>query len=249
LDLLFFTTDSLLETHEQHAMEASERTYNIELPIKEYAHVALANVARVPQMSIANDDRASQVMLRQQRLDTVDSHPSGIYTARRTITLEQDKSQMIKVDLYMANAAVALILDSVDASVVDTRVYLHGMADGMMLRDSSYVTDSDPYIRTHKLTFGTRAAAAYRLCHYGVCFPSAGNTAGTPCWSIEVYATLADGTVTRSVMQINSPLQAGQLEVVRGTLNAQGIIQTAMTEASITVSLDWKSGSSYTPTM
>ena len=55
------------------------------------------------------------------------------------------------------------------------------------------------------------------VCFSCVTFPSRDGTreGEEELWYFDVYTTLTDGSVTRTVLGVSKPLQAGQLEIIR----------------------------------
>jgi hypothetical protein len=86
-------------------------------------------------------------------------------------------------------------------------------------------------------------------------------------WTINLYATLADGTVTRNEIYIGKPLESSQLMIVKGWLTANGSFMNTpphppyipgpdpefpeqpsdSTVVGVTVMLNWTEGMSQTP--
>jgi hypothetical protein len=51
--------------------------------------------------------------------------------------------------------------------------------------------------------------------------------------------------VTKSVLDVKEPLQAGQIKVVKAQLQADGSLQPVSAEVGVSITLDWKEGGSY----
>ena len=73
-------------------------------------------------------------------------------------------------------------------------------------------------------------------------------------WEFRVYVprpdlskTRAAGSITETVLRLNMPLRAGELKIIKGRLNADGHIVPDTPEVGVSVTLDWKPGSTYTP--
>ena len=242
VNLAFYDTDDQLEKHEIEQMNANQASYTIYLPVKEYTHLALANIANAGSVSLDGYDHASTSTLVQAKGDTIDSHSTGLFTARQKMEVLADQDQDFLIPLYMANSAAAIVIDTAGYRVRDVRTYINKVGDSFALRDSTYTYSSNTVIRMNdvQLPESTR-----KVCRYGVCFPSSDEGG----WEIRCYVTLEDGTVTENILTVSTPLQAGQLKILTVKLTDQGVIEVTTTEASVSVTLDWKQGGTYEPTM
>ena len=92
IDLSFYDTagDSARLHHEQHVMDASQQSYTIQLPKRDYMHLALANVRDNQQVTLEGDDRCHQSSLSQAAsADTISPHNTGLFTARQPISVRE----------------------------------------------------------------------------------------------------------------------------------------------------------------
>lgn len=80
---------------------------------------------------------------------------------------------------------------------------------------------------------------------------------GQDIWQYECYVTMADGTVsgintdgssiTKTTLTIRHPLRGGQLKLLRGYIDDQGVIRLYDTTVGVDVDLKWHSGGTFNP--
>lgn len=240
VNLSFYDNDDQLEKKEVQQMNANQASYTIYLPVKEYNHLALANIAGANSVTLQGDDHGTTSRLVQQRGDTVNSHATGLFTARQTIDVQANQDQDFLVPLYMANSAAAIVIDTTGYHVREIRTYISNVADGFAMNDSTYSYDSNnTVIRMNDVP----VAGTKKVCHYGVCFPSSDEGK----WQVHCYVTLDDGTVTENILTVNTPLQAGQLKIINVKLGNKGVFEIITSDVGATVTLNWKPGGTYNP--
>lgn len=262
VDLSFYDTagDEARLEHLDVVMDGSQSSYSLFIPARPYTHLCVANLEAEPFVSLEADGlcKTSRLVQHPAVKDTVSAHTTGIFTARTQMDIQVGIDQHFDVSLYMVNAATALVLDMSDApNLKDLRVYLRGMADGFMLADSTYTFNSDPVIRTTLLPV---EAGSTERCYVSTHFPSRDvdvpNTkmiididdpdgekrSDVVLWYWEVYATLSDGTTTKSVLGCYNPLHAAQLKVVKGVVHQDGSTETTDKTMGVSVTLNWESG-------
>lgn len=83
VDLSFYDTEGNLGRlqHDQHIMDANQQSYTINLPKRQYKHLAVANVLNNSVVSLLQDDFCRTSQLGQTTRDTIDSHTTGLFTA------------------------------------------------------------------------------------------------------------------------------------------------------------------------
>lgn len=261
VDLSFYDTDNEQErlSHDQHVMDASERSYTLYLPMREYMHLAVANLKDNQVVALRDDERCptAQLALKSEKRDTIDSHATGLFTARQPMEVLGGVDQTFHVKLYMANAAAALVIDPRGHSYKDLRVYTTGFATQFLINDSTYTfAEQSPVVRTARLdTEGSD------LCFCSVNYPSpdeesmrtvierdfGDEESDKVFWQFRIYATETDGTVTETLLDLHEPLNAGQLKIIKGWMSSEGAIETNSQEVTATVTLDWKEGGQYNP--
>jgi hypothetical protein len=262
VDLSFYDThgDSLRLQHDEHIMDANQASYTLNLPMREYMHLAVANVVDNHLVDLVNDERCHHSTLHQGVPDTISSHTTGLFTARQEMEVLEGVNQNFSVHLYMANCAAALVIDTQGYDVSGIQVYSTGFASGFFLCDSSYVySDRPPIVRTTKIAT-TDDAQEMAFC--SVNFPSR-DVAKTrtviettepfitpysdeALWEFRVYVpskgTRQEDTYTETKLFIREPLRAGQLKIVKCHVTENGVIVPDNPEVSTSVTLDWKEG-------
>lgn len=259
VDLSFYDTDNDQErlSHDQHVMNASEKSYTLYLPMREYMHLAVANIQDNHVIDLQADDycRTSQLALATAKKDTIDSHNTGLFTARQPMTVLEGVDQTFNVKLYMANCAAALVIDSRGYDYRDIKVYSTGFATDFLINDSVYAfADKSPIVRTTKLD--TEGAS---LCFCSVNFPTKEKVAAMRTvieteepfedeesaqtfWQFRCYLTKTDGTITESILSVREVLRAGQFRIIRAYIGNDGEIQTSDPTVGVSVTLDWNDG-------
>ena len=154
VDLSFYDTQGNQPRlqHDQHIMDANQQSYTINLPKRQYKHLAVANVLNNSVVSLLQDDfcRTSQLGLTTR--DTIDSHTTGLFTARLPMNVLEGVDQQFKVNLYMVNCAAALVIDPRKQDVSNIRVYSTGFASQFNINDSTYTFAApSPIVRTAEL--------------------------------------------------------------------------------------------------
>lgn len=254
VDLSFYDVygDSLNLHNERHIMDATQSSYTLFIPVRKYMHIAIANIDNNGEVGVEEEDRCHRSHLVQAVRDTVDSHITGIFTARLPMDIKEGEDQQFNVMLYMANCASALVLDTLGSHIKDIKVYASGFATGFNLADSTYRFGYTPIVRANKIPV---EGAGAPLCYTIVTFPSrdvpgtkttiesedafASETAEKPLWRYRVYCTLGDGTVTETILGVKLPLQAGQLKVIKGTIIENGACVPRPPYVGALVTLDW----------
>lgn len=248
VDLSFYDTegDSVRLRHEDHVMDANQASYTLNLPTHDYMHLAVANLDDNEQVELVGDERCHQAQLRQVPGDTINSHATGLFTARQQMNVNNGENQQFDVHLYMANSAVALVIEPDGFTADGVQVYCTGFATGFSVCDSVYhFSEPSPIVRTTRLT-NTRNDL---LCYAAVTFPSRQEPSadGKPFWEFRVYVPKPDGTVTENIIGVYEPLLPGELKIVKVKLTADGSVQSSSPEVGVSVTLDWKPGGTYYP--
>ena len=258
VDLLFYDTEepqALLRSMSE-TMNSASNTYAISMPVRSYMHAAIANVKVSEKVQIADSDRFPPLRLEHRKEgDYYTPQRSGIFTVRRRLDVGEKANQRFRIKLGMANSATALILDTGKAThVTDLRVVVNGMSTAFNVADSVYVYDDTAVFSTEEFSTG------YKHCFAAVHFPShdavdeedEDDTKATEyddddnlerkTWRWYVYATLDDGTVTRSTLEMRPSVKAGQLKIRNAFVKEDGEVGSNEVDVSVTVKLDWKPG-------
>ncbi len=262
VNLSFYDTDEEKERleHFTDIINANQTSYTLTLPMRKYQHLAVANIAKNVVVGLEKDDNSSTSMLNQAIGITneslskkiVDSHTTGLFTARQHMEVLSGIDQTFNVHLYMANSATSLIIDPNGQTFKKLEVYATGFANSFMINDSTYIfADDKPLIKADKVETGNDL-----LCYCSVNFPSrdavpaaARRRASTDSslWQLVVYATKNDDTVTKTVLEIDDPLKAGELKIVKGKLDSDCAVRPSDSSVGVSVTLDWQKGTSFDP--
>jgi hypothetical protein len=90
------------------------------------------------------------------------------------------------------------------------------------------------------------------LCYCTVNFPSRDVLTRAPAsslWQLKVYMTNADGSTTETVLDIQEPLKAGELKIIKGDVDDEGAIRPYNSTVGVSVTLDWQEGGTYHPNL
>jgi len=258
VDLSFYETkgDSILLQNDKHIMNANQASYTLNLPMREYMHLAAANIVENNVVAIDRQNFCHKSILSQERRDTIDSHTTGLFTARQPMEVLGNVSQHFNVRLYMANCAAALVIDPKDReSLNGVRVYSTGFATGFNICDSLFrYEEHHPIVRTTPVTLDNAKVRAYCSVSFPSPEPKATRTVietlepfiaqpdEKALWEFRVYVPQPDGTVTETLLRIKEPLRAGQLKIIKCWIGEHGAVVSRNSEVSTSVTLDWKKG-------
>lgn len=262
VDLSFYDTvdDSVRLHHDQHIMDANQASYTLNLPMRQYMHLAAANLMNNDQVGLVNDAYCHPSMLQQVARDTVDSHTTGLFTARQSMDVLGDVDQSFNVRLYMANCAAALVVDPRDVDPSGMQVYTTGFATGYHICDSSYVfSEKSPIVNT-TMVGNVNTGSPFAFC--SVNFPSkpipetrtvieteepfVSKEGDEDLWEFRVYVpeqesaeTRGHKRITETILRLKKRLKAGQLFILKGWLDRKGIFHTKDKTVGVSVTLDW----------
>ena len=260
VDLSFYDTqgDSTRLQHDEHIMNANQASYTLYLPMRQYMHLAAANVVNNELVTVTNDKLCHKAMLSQAKNDTIDSHSTGLFTTRQAMEVLEGVDQTFNVHLYMANCAATLFIDpKAHVTAAPIQVYSTGFATGFNICDSAFQYSAQPpIVRTTRMTSDETNAQLF--C--SVTFPSKEISAATTrtvidteepfisgsdanaLWEFHVYVPQTDGTTTKTILYVKEPLRAGQLKIIKCWLDDSGAVMTQSPEVSTSVTLNWKEG-------
>lgn len=261
VDLSFYDSkaDSARLHHEQAIMDANQRSYTLYLPKREYMHLAVANLMDNQLVNLTGDDFCHPSKLQQVHADTITSHTTGLFTARQPMMVLDNEDQTFKVRLYMANCAVALVVDTQDNDASGMTVLSSGFASRFSVCDSAFVFDDvPPVIKTDdvpvkggrqkvfcSVNFPSKNAESTRSVIVTE-EPFLSKLSETALWEFRVYVP-RPGSITQSILRLRKPLHAGQLIIVEGKLLPDGSVVPYSPEVGVSVTLDWKPGGVYNP--
>lgn len=240
-------------------MDGSQSSYSLFLPGRSYTHTCVANLEAEPYLSLEGGEyyHSASLVQHSEIKDTIRFHSTGIFAARARMDVISGKDQQFNVELYMVNAATALILDMADApDVKDMKVCLSGFADGFILADSVYTFNTQQIVRTQLLPF---EPGSTERCYTSFHFPSRDVEDDTKMvidipdpegdkhsdeilWYWIVDAIMKDNTVTRSILGSYTPLHAAQLKAVKAVVHANGALETKDPTVGASITLDWHEG-------
>ena len=246
IDLSFYDTDGDMTRlhHKRDIIDANQTSYTLTLPMQEYMHLAVANIAENHVVGLSNDENCHTSMLEQTDDSPIASHATGLFTARLPMEVLSGVSQTFNVKLYMANSAVALVLDTKGHAYSDMKVYATGFAKEFMIEDSTYVfPEKEVLVRADKVETGNDL-----LCFCSVNFPSHNPDevgADEPLWQLRVYVTMPDGSITETKIDVKEQLKAGELKIIKGELDDEGAVRPYDSTVGVSVTLDWNSGGEY----
>jgi hypothetical protein len=214
--------------------------------MQEYMHLAVANIAENHVVGLSNDENCQTSMLQQTDDSPIASHTTGLFTARLPMEVLSGVSQTFNVKLYMANSAVALVLDTKGHAYSEMKVYATGFAKEFMIEDSTYVfPEKEVLVRADKVDTGNEL-----LCFCSVNFPSHNPDevgADEPLWQLRVYVTMPDGNITETIIDVKEQLKAGELKIIKGELDDEGAVRPYDSTVGVSVTLDWNEGGTYDP--
>lgn len=252
VELSFFSTDGMdeLRHHSTEIVNGRSSTYTFYLPRENYNHLAIVNIADNDQVRLLGKDHSTTYLMETVDSDTLHSLPTAIYTARQPINAAgEEENYVFTVDLYMACSAVALVLDDKATTMNHIETYLLGSASAFEVGDSVYTYTNSRPVRCEKVT---------EQCYSAISLPSRGVAdipAGAPkrsdedkeiYWQLDVYVTLPDGTITETKLDIDYPLEADALEIIRCNVQNDGsVLPVENAHIGATVVLDWKKGDEH----
>ena len=258
VNLSFFLTeaDSVLKHHEEHIINTNQESFTIELPVEKYMHLSLANIKEQKAVDYVDGALCHKAALSQHDGSQLPQcHNTGLFTARLPMDVLEGQDQEFFVNLYMANSAVALVVDSLGSHAKDMKVFLDGMANGFLIADSTYTFNSNTLVPASEVS----VPGGHQSCYVGVCFPSrdtatrtvsadgTSSSADGSIWAIKAYVQTADGKTTENILYVRDPLQAGCLKIIKVKLQPNGSFLTVDLNVGLSVTLDWKEGIIFEP--
>ena len=245
VDLSFYDVqeDSIRLHHESHIMNASQSSYTLYIPVRQYMHLAVANLRDNSFLSLKEDEHCATSRISQQVKDTIPAQRAGLFTARLPMDILENTDQQFDVRLFMANSAATLVVDTLDSHIRDMKVFMTGFATGFDIRDSVYRFDYTPVIVANPVAMSKPGYQSFA----SVSFPSRDEietkaSSSLSLWQISIYTTISDGTVTKTVLGINEPLPAGHIKVIEAKAQENGQVAPGDPTVGVSVTMDWESG-------
>ena len=261
VDLSFYRLpDDQRAYYRNEVIDNNRQSFSFYLPKESYQHLSVANIKNATNVSLIDTLSSVSSRLESEHSDTIDSQTTGLFSARLLMEVQDSVDQEFNVSLYMVNSAVALVIDTIGQTVNAIDVNVADMACGFALCDSVFDFSRSQTVRAQQIAIPQQAprkgksqkmtAAKEQVrytCYTSVNFPSDSvPKADGSYWTMRVYVSLTDGTITENVLSINSQLRAGDLKVIKTKLGDKGVITPiATTEVGATVTLDWKPGGSH----
>ena len=255
VDLSFYIK-GLRSYHVDSVMEARQATYTLTLPVDNYRHLALANLADEDEVGLEQPQWEKLALLSQVEGDTIRGHSTGLFSAREDMNVVGHTDMEFFVTLYMVNCASILVVRTDNVAYRDCQVYSSDFADGFLVDDSLFTHQSNPVVHDFRVT----QPPVEREVYYAVTFPSCdtaeeahalpgtradGQTGADEeerIWRKYIYVTLPNGDVTRTIVNVRQPLEAGQVMIIYAYMRPDGSIYSPNVEVSTSVSLKWKEG-------
>lgn len=250
LHMNFYATDATgeLRQNRYEIINASQKSYTLYIPREDYLHMAIVNTDENTNINIEGDAYAPALRVAQRTGDTLVSHQTAVYTARLPMSMSDSASHSFNVNLYMISCAVALAITQPATEIPPIRLLLGGTATGFNVRDSVFTYTHQSFIRAERVMNRCYAMVALpsKDAISAGAMPAKKQTASSSLWELKAYVTLPDGTVTETILTVDTPLQAGTLEIIKVQLNDDGsLVPVQTTHVGASVTLDWKEGTTH----
>lgn len=255
LDVSFYSLDErdMLRHHWNDVIDATQKSYTLNIPRENYMHLAVVNIAENSNVSLLGENHSASMRLEQKKGDTLITQPTAVYTAREKMLMAQDTARnKFDVHLYMLNNVVALVIDTLGVALPEMDVQLSGTATGFNVLDSTFTFEHPSILRATRLT---------DQCYAVVGWPSRDSVSAGPAqakaakaadettyWEVKSYVTLPSGSITETVFSFHRPLEAGALEIIRVNMGEDGSLEPVndeKQEVGVSVKLDWKDGGTH----
>lgn len=256
LNMHFYDGGQSLAYHRHVEREnmPSDNVYSISLPMDDYHHFAIANIAGGSSV-VASDltvEPGSYKLAYESAADTVSSHGSELYVGRKQFTIA-DRNQYVEVVLRPCFSQTRLHLSYGTNPVVPVKRvvgYINQTATGFLCRDSVYEYDRPVVVLMDETGKDENGLALFEA----MSFPSKdkpGSQTGSweqsvsdenSIWNTDVYVTI-DDKITRNTINLSEPLKAGQSLDIYGVVRDDGSIDIGHNlQATVAVTIDWKPG-------
>lgn len=256
LDITFYADNQeadIVYHYYQDMRGARQATYNLFFANFPYRNIAVANVGEEPTIDFADTLNSATAIITNRQASNVangiiatQQHP--LFTARKQVFVPSDVDSTLCVDLYMANGAAVLVVDTTGVSIRDMRVDINGTASTFNLNDSIYTFNGSPTVSTRRFD----AQQYNKLAFMGLTLPSPMQPTRTDedvekgsYWMLTAYVDKPDGTTTRSIIYVRQPLHADELLIIKAILTPDGVIETVDVNAGISIDLDWSPGGEW----
>lgn len=247
VDLSFYSPEGDMprKVHIREVIDASQAHYVVYLPEQEYMHTCVANLEGNGPVTLKDTLLCLDANLSLEPGEIVPSQGTGLFTSRLPIKIREDGDQTFYSYLYMANSATALVLDTSKAGdIVKIETLTTGFADRFDIADSTYHFNTDYYVQPEEVPLEESG----RRCFVSVNLPSrdfAPDSGSGYIWKWIIRVTLADGTVTESVLGVTEPLKAGELKIIKAKVFDNGVVSVEDPQIAVSVTLNWNSGNQH----
>lgn len=252
IDLSFYEVDGMYERlyHEQHVMDDNEKSYALYLPMREYRHLALANLQRNSWVTLTGDEHSNTMQLQQVLTEPVESHQTGIFAARTNMDVMEDMNQTFHVNLYMVNCAAVLLLESRGHDAKNVEVFSTGFATGYNVNDNTYTfSENPPLVHADRVEVEDDSY----LCYCTVTFPSSetpnpnivSSADEEAYWQFRIRVKTVDGNIVETILNVQEALLAGQLKIVKAYIDSDGVVRTEDPKVGVSVTVEWGSGGDH----
>ena len=62
---------------------------------------------------------------------------------------------------------------------------------------------------------------------------------------MKVYVKKQDGSITETILDIDEPLKAGELKIIKGELDENGAVRPYNSTVGVSVTLNWNNAGDY----
>lgn len=267
IDLSFYDVNAPMPVleHFTDIIDANQTSYTLHIPVRKYMHLAVANIMENEQVSLQGEELCQTSRLLQAEgsgnPEVVDSHTTGLFTARLPMNILENQSQIFNVNLFMANCAAALVVDNTaegTPEISDFKAFTTGFASSFNIADSTYVFGPATLVKADRIPVEGDAESCYATVQFPsrepelqskvvieTTDPFISDNAKDALWEWVIYVTLTDGSVTETRLKIVNPLRAGQLKIIRVRVGPDGIVSTDDTSVGVSVTLDWNQGGAH----
>lgn len=249
LNMLFYDQEQDNLQHVlQKIVDNTSASYTVYVRPGDYFHVATVNTADNVNIAVTDTAHSAYISLSQRLMDTLPSYHTAIYTGRTPILTSDTSVHTHHVNLYMATCALALIVEPHD-EMLNMNVLIGGTASGFDIRDSIYTYTRPALIRMDKIT--PQCYAVVAMPSPDAPFPTAPvrrqvQNTGSGLWQMRAYTTMPDGSITETLIDMHSPLEAGTFQLIRVKQLQDGSLQPIRhIDANVSVTLDWNDGGSH----
>ena len=243
-------------------MNASERSFEIVMPIHDYMHLATANVQKNGPVQLQNQDNCHGAKLALSNIaddNSVASQRAGLFSGRQLFKGLTYGPKLFNQNLYIVNCADAIVLDPRTAQYTKVEVYTSGFANSFSVCDSTFHYETQPAVRSERVDLHDTNWLAF--CSVNLPSREPSNTrlrvdtdqpflyadCGEDIWYYDCRVTKDDGSITRTILSIRHPLRAGQLKIITGFIDDQGVVRINDAEVGSSVDLKWEDSYVFEP--